>query len=71
MEYFLKTSLGIFRIKPNNGRWGLFIENELLGGYISAIQAADDVAQHATGYDDWDISDIDAPEDLSEWIKQQ
>ncbi|GGG19525.1 hypothetical protein GCM10007425_12480 [Lysinibacillus alkalisoli] len=67
--YIYKSCVGTFTIRMTTEGYGLFIGSELLGNYQSAIQAADEVYTHTTGYDSWDDLDgeIDAPTDISAW----
>ena len=63
-----RTSVGTFSIRPCNGGFNLWINDENLGHYTSAIAAADDVYMCATGHWPWDQRMIvDQPTDLSEW----
>jgi len=63
------SPIGRFVIKPqDNGRWGLWFSDDLLGSYQSAMAAADDVYTQATGNFGWDSLDgIDIPTDIYEW----
>lgn len=70
--YRYKTKVGTFIIKQSNddpGVFQLWIGDELLGGYASPLQAADDVYMQATGYYEWDSLDPSQgyPHDISEW----
>jgi len=68
-SYQYRSPLGVFIIKSQaNGRWGLWLNDELLGSYHSSVAAADDVFMQATGDYDWDtLNDIDIPTDVYEW----
>lgn len=71
MRYIYRSRVGTFCITPiSQTRWGLFIEQNCLGQYPSAIAAADDVYTHTTGYMPWDLLDgkiMDAPTDIYQW----
>lgn len=72
IQHHVRTKAGTFWIMPQPGvpgRVWLGVGSVPLGSYASAMQAADDVAVHATGHEQWDSSDyeIDDPPDLSEW----
>lgn len=73
--YQYKALVGTFIIKPqSNDRWGLWLNDDLLGSYHSPIAAADDVYTQSTGDFDWDTYNIfdtdilvDIPTDIYEW----
>lgn len=69
MIFVYKTPFGPLTIRPqSNGRWALWIRDEVLGSYHSPMAAADDVYCQVTGdydFDDWDHDDI--PTGLDEW----
>jgi hypothetical protein len=67
--YQYKSPVGSFLIKPQaNSFWGLWLKDNLLGSYQSAMAAADDVYMQMTGDYDWDsLVGIDIPTDISEW----
>lgn len=67
--YRYRFSHGIFFIKPQpSGRWGLWLNECLLGSYHSAAAAADDVYMQATGFYDWDsLRNETPPGDLTDW----
>lgn len=67
--YYYRSPIGCFVIKSQtNGRWGLWLKDNLLGSYHSAMAAADDVYMQATGDYEWDeMNGIDIPTDISEW----
>ena len=67
--YQFRPPIGRFLIKPQeNGRWGLWFNDDLLGSYLSAMAAADDVYTQVTGDYDWDSLDgVDIPTDIHEW----
>ncbi len=68
MYWTYKTNVGTFWIKPDGNRVTLGIDDEALGSYLNAIQAADDVYMCATGWWDWDKHlTVYEPVDLSEW----
>jgi hypothetical protein len=64
-----RTKLGTLRIeKLPNSRYGLYLEDELLGSYHSAEAAAEVVSSCSTGHDGWDSSGpVVAPKDLTDW----
>jgi hypothetical protein len=67
--YPYRSPIGHFFIKSQaDGRWGIWLKDDLLGSYNSAIAAADDVYTQVTGDYDWDTLDsVDIPTDISEW----
>jgi hypothetical protein len=80
--YQFKTSVGTFEIRPDirhSGRWQLRIilpegDFEILGSYAKDFMAADDVAEQATGWHEWDMPQIPHDlrikiEDINEWHK--
>ncbi len=71
MNYSYKTPVGTFVIRPqrtDSTRVELWVADECYGSYATARLAASDVHAHATGYDEWDTAtQMEAPEDLSEW----
>lgn len=71
MIYYYRINQNyVFFIKPLiYGNFGLFINDNLLGSYISPHAAADDVYHHFTGFDYWDELTYldDEPYDLSFW----
>lgn len=71
MMLIYKSVVGTFWIKRYaNGACILGINNEALGQYSSAFQAADDVYLHVTGYYPWDSLDgkiENVPSAVYEW----
>ena len=71
MIYYYRINQNyVFFIKPLiYGNFGLFINDNLLGTYISPHAGADDVYHHFTGFDYWDELTYldDEPYDLSFW----
>jgi len=67
--FIFRNPAGLFSIRPQQGRWGLWIGDELLGSYHRPEAAADDVYTQHTGWDAWDDKEPDGsePTDLSEW----
>ncbi len=70
MKYIYKTRIGTFSIlMQSGGRWGLWINDDLLGSYQSPESAANNVYTQTTGYYEWDSLDpVIEPCDLSEWV---
>ena len=68
MRWTYRTRIGTFWIKlRSDGRFVLGIDEEALGSYVSAVQAADDVYMCATGHHEWDRQGtVTSPTDLSE-----
>jgi len=65
-----RARIGTLTIKPlDDGRYGLFYDDELWGSWHSPWAAADEVYTHSSGCTDWDMSDEDGPTDLSEWMR--
>lgn len=57
-----------FVIFPNNGWWGLMINDEKYSDYASPEEAAYDVSAQNTGNTSWDyLENVDAPASLSDW----
>jgi hypothetical protein len=72
--YAFQTRIGPFYIAEHRGRYHPMFDNESLGSYGSARQAADDLAGGHTPnvYDPSskayiDTADLGIPVDLSEW----
>lgn len=71
MSYTFATRAGLFKIvQERNGRWQAMFEDEGLGSYINATQAAEDLSG---GHTFWpscgDPSRLGIPSDLSEWSR--
>jgi hypothetical protein len=67
--YVFETSVGPFFIVPRDGRWHIMFDDESLGSYVNAIQAADDLAGGHTfspgrGID---TAALGIPENIGEW----
>jgi hypothetical protein len=67
--WLFRTRIGEFRIqKLQNARYGLYLEDELLGSYHSPDGAAEAVHTCSTGHAGWDGSGpVCTPGDLSDW----
>lgn len=67
--YQYRSPIGRFLIKLHTkDRWDLWLRDELLGSYHSAVAAADDVYTQTTGDYDWDsLQGADIPTDIYEW----
>lgn len=68
--WIYNSPIGLMMIRPKEGRYLLWIKNELCGSYSSPAKAADDVASFTTGCFEWDhlayrISNY--PADITEW----
>jgi len=73
MIYRYKTPYGTFLIRPQRSdpsRVELWIEQRKLccGNFSSATEAASVVHAHKTGFEQWDSSGLDVPENLDEWL---
>ncbi len=68
-----KTRYGTLKIMQlRNGRFGLYMNDEMLGSYHSPHAAADDVHMCSTGCWEWDQQlTVVSPCDLSEWQSHQ
>ncbi|QHZ49917.1 hypothetical protein [Paenibacillus larvae] len=70
--YVYKSPVGLMKIYIDRkvGRYALDINGIIVGHYLNAADAADDVYTQVTGYYDWDDldGDVDPPSDLSEWL---
>lgn len=69
--YIFKTKIGPFYIAERNGRFHPVFDEESLGSYATAQQAADDLAgghtfSLPTGVD---TASLGFPEDISEWTR--
>ena len=76
MVYRYTTPLGTFAIRPHRSdayRVELWIEEQKKSfrSYSSPRHAAADVAAHSTGFDQWDTSAVQVPENLEEWASSQ
>jgi hypothetical protein len=71
-SYSCETKVGIFWIKPIAKKtYGLLINNNMLGSFRSADEAADNVYRHESGWKEWDAlqgDDQNAPAELSGWV---
>lgn len=76
--YIYNTELGTFEITNANTTnhhhrtYELWLENEKLGEYATAQDAADDVAHFNTGYVEWDNLERDGiqpPETIEGWTE--
>ena len=72
MKYYTyNTDIGTFEIrKTEHSRYQLFINEEMLGEYESAVLAAEDVATFNTDFVEWDNLENElenVPETLSQW----
>jgi len=67
--YYYNTPIGMLKIVFRNGRYDLFLNDFCGGSYYSPQAAADDVYTKTSGCSDWDLSNYEAPTDLSEWEK--
>jgi hypothetical protein len=67
--FYYKTRKGVVSIVQRRGRWSVLFEDEDLGSYISAHQAADDVAGGHTFSppSGIDLGSLDIPRDLDRW----
>lgn len=67
--FYYQSKVGLFTIQPFQDGFGLFIDDDLLGVYSSAVAAADDVYTHTTGCFEWDSLDgkVTPPTDVYEW----
>jgi hypothetical protein len=72
--WHLKTKLGVFWVAPAiekaNKKYFLGVNDQELGVYIDAEQAARDVHDQCTGYYKWDSqAKVQAPEHIAEWVE--
>ena len=69
--YTYETPVGTFTIWPIAKKtYGLSLDEYLLGSYLSADKAADDVYRHKSGWKEWDNlkgSSLDIPFNLNGW----
>lgn len=79
--WHLKTKVGVFWVTPipendvnsykkkKNSKYFLGINDQELGIYTDAEEAARDVHEQRTGFYKWDCSSrINAPEHINEWV---
>ena len=58
-----------FLVFPDNGRWGLSINDRFVADYETPEDAAYDVSAQNTGDTSWDaLEDVDVPEQLQDWV---
>ncbi len=67
--WHFKTSVGTLKIlRLSNSRYGLYLNDELLGSYHAPDGAAEVVFNCSTGHHGWDSSGPPLmPKDLSDW----
>ncbi len=70
MTYFHKTRIGTFYIRQKNDRWHIHFQDEDLGGYPSAHQAALDLAggRLAMPSDDLDTALLGISGNIGDWV---
>ena len=76
VSWSFRTSAGVLRIKPSrsgDGRFELWLDDELINSYQSPEIAADDVFMAITGgprrLDE--TLETEAPSELSEWTRHE
>ena len=69
--WHFKSKLGTFWIVPGKRKkqYWLGVEDEHIGLYSDAAEAATDVHEHLTGHVVWDKTHEKAPHDLNEWAQ--
>lgn len=71
--WVFRTRKGRFSIRPRRDelsqlRFEVWFEDSFLGAYVSAQAAVEELAGGSTDWpSSWDPSDLDIPDDLSEW----
>jgi hypothetical protein len=67
--YIFRTKVGVFSIVFNGARWHIMFQDESLGAYPSAQEAASDLAggHTFTPPGGFDTSELGVSEDISEW----
>lgn len=67
--YFFRTKVGVFSIVRRNERWRVMFQDDILGSYISAQHAADDLAggHTFTPSNGVDTSELGIPDEIEEW----
>lgn len=69
--WYYNSPIGTMRIYSKSSRYALEINGIVYGSYHTLSVAADDVYAHATGCDDWDMSNYEyVPSDLNQWNYQ-
>ncbi len=71
--WFYKTEVGTFNIRKQfDGCWGLWLDDGMLGSYLSPEAAADDVYTQSTGCYEWDsLQSVTEPMDLLDWEESE
>ena len=67
MYWTLKTPICTFIIIPNEDRFALYVNSELLQMAATPDALADNVFTHTSEYFDWDSSDYDVEDSLAAW----
>lgn len=71
--WHLKTKLGVFWVMPiseTENKYFLGLNDDPIGEYPDAEQAAKDVHNQRTGYYKWDLQDkVKVPEHINEWME--
>jgi hypothetical protein len=69
--WLFKSNVGVFKIACQpDGRYGLYVDDNLLDVYYGPESAADDVMMRYTGYGPWDNQPvITGPFGLRAWEK--
>ena len=66
--WYFDTPIGRLYIqKLTSGRYGFVYDGTVWESCHTPQAEADNVYLHVTGCDDWDLSTLEAPADLSEW----
>ena len=71
MTYYFKTQAGTFMIVPKHGQWHLIFQDDRLGSYATAEEAADALAsgQAFSLRGRVDTSNLGIPRGIGEWSR--
>lgn len=71
--WFYRSPIGLLRIVrfPDGIYYFMFGDDDTVWtGHNDPQVVASDISSHVTGCSEWDFSDIDVPENLSEWDRR-
>jgi hypothetical protein len=67
MAYEYPSAAGVLRLMQIRGRWHVHFAGRRTGRWSSPEVAAQAVARHRSGLEEWDRKRVDAPADLLDW----
>jgi hypothetical protein len=73
MYFYFNTPKGVVSIVQRTARWHVMFQDQDLGSYMSAYQAADDVGggHTFTPSSGIDIGSLNIPRDLDQWSRSK